>query len=213
MRLVHFLFRMRAASGGRSGRMRMPVQENASTQIAARILADVKSHLSAEHASKAAARAQAERSSTPARAFQGSLGQETPQVKPDWGCVAKPRLAKVCCHLSWPKCKCRPFNSFILSARGQDSLKWTSLQESVAATHQQGHHSLSHQSSSAMHRQTPATIPPGYVMLSSGVMMPIEALQGNPAAASFGMQQHTPYQVLVLAETKSPARMAGLCLS
>ena len=67
--------------------MRMPVQENASTQIAARILADVKSHLSAEHASKAAARAQAERSSTPARAFQGSLGQETPQVLPDWDCV------------------------------------------------------------------------------------------------------------------------------
>lgn len=87
MNLVHLLSRMRAASGGRSGRMRMPVQENASTQIAARILADVKSHLSAEHASKAAARAQAERSSTPTCAFQGSLGQETPQVFPCWGCV------------------------------------------------------------------------------------------------------------------------------
>ena len=73
---------MRAANGGRSGRMRMPAQENASTQIAARILADVKRELGAEHASKAAARAQAESSFRPASsiAFQGSLGQEPPPV-------------------------------------------------------------------------------------------------------------------------------------
>ncbi len=73
---------MRAASGGRSGRMRMPVQESASTQIAARILADVKSHLSAEHASKAAVRAQAASPSaaTSSRVGQASHGQPSPQV-------------------------------------------------------------------------------------------------------------------------------------
>ena len=75
-----FPCRMRAASGGRSGRMRMPVQENASTQIAARILADVKSHLSAEHASKAAARAEAEFALASSSAFQDSLGQLSQQV-------------------------------------------------------------------------------------------------------------------------------------
>ena len=79
---------MRAANGGRSGRMRMPVQENASTQIAARILADVKRELSAEHANKAAARAQAESSFRPAssHAFQGSLGRESSQV-PEHECM------------------------------------------------------------------------------------------------------------------------------
>ena len=79
--------RMRAANGGRSGRMRMPVQESASTQIAARILADVKSHLSAEHASKAAVRAQAASPSAASgsRAGQASLGQPSPQViQPAW---------------------------------------------------------------------------------------------------------------------------------
>ena len=62
--------------------MRMPVQESASTQIAARILADVKSHLSAEHASKAALRAQATSPSAASgiRAGQASLGQPSPQV-------------------------------------------------------------------------------------------------------------------------------------
>ena len=74
--------RIRAANGGRSGRMRMPVQESASTQIAARILADVKSHLSAEQASKAAVRAQATSPSAASgsRAGQASLGQPSPQV-------------------------------------------------------------------------------------------------------------------------------------
>lgn len=69
--------------------MRMPAQENASTQIAARILADVKGFLSAENASKAAARAQAESSSIPASTitFQGSLGRQHPQVPPDHGCM------------------------------------------------------------------------------------------------------------------------------
>ena len=57
---------MRAANGGRSGRLRMPVQETASTQIAAKILADVKSQLSAEHASKAAAAAARAQATSPA---------------------------------------------------------------------------------------------------------------------------------------------------
>ena len=78
---------MRAANGGRSGRMRMPMQENASTQIAARILADVKSHLSAQHAIKAAERAQDERPPLNASgsASQGFLGQGRPQVSSDQG--------------------------------------------------------------------------------------------------------------------------------
>ena len=57
---------MRAASGGRSGRLRMPVQETASTQIAAKILADVKTQLSAEQASKAAAAAACAQAGSPA---------------------------------------------------------------------------------------------------------------------------------------------------
>ena len=44
----------------------MPVQETASTQIAAKILADVKSQLSAEHASKAAAAAARAQAFSPA---------------------------------------------------------------------------------------------------------------------------------------------------
>ena len=67
------IYRMRAANGGRSGRLRMPVQETASTQIAAKILADVKSQLSAEYASKAAAAAAHAQTGSPA---SGTLSSE-----------------------------------------------------------------------------------------------------------------------------------------
>ena len=96
---------MRAANGGRSGRLRMPVQETASTQIAARILADVKSQLSAEHASKAAAAAAHAQAPSPASGTLSSGGYH-----------AFPRQIRV------PQVVCPPslcFGSYICLQEGQ----------------------------------------------------------------------------------------------
>lgn len=56
---------------------------------------------------------------------------------------------------------------------------------------------MAHQGSAAPHRQ-PVTIPPGYVMLPSGILLPVEALQSNSSAASFSMLQQPQYQVVAI---------------
>ena len=71
------------------------------------------------------------------------------------------------------------------------------MQVNMEAAHQQMQTSLGYQGVAAAQRQTPVTIPPGYVMLPSGVLVPIEALQDNHFAASFGMLQQPQTQVIV----------------
>ena len=65
----------------------------------------------------------------------------------------------------------------------------------VEATHQQVHTSLGRQGRAAPHRQA-IKIPEGYVMLPSGILVPMEALQNSQSAASFSMLQQPQHQVV-----------------
>ena len=77
-------------------------------------------------------------------------------------------------------------------------------QANVEATHQQAHTSLGHQGRAAPHRQAIA-IPEGYVMLPSGILVPMEALQNSQTAASLGMLQQPQHQVVALPSDQIPA--------
>ena len=73
------------------------------------------------------------------------------------------------------------------------------MQVNVDVMHQPVQTSLGLQGNGSQDRQTPVSIPFGYVMLPSGILLPVEALQGSQFAASLGMLPQPGFQVRDLA--------------
>ena len=74
------------------------------------------------------------------------------------------------------------------------------MQVNVDVMHQPVQTSLGLQGSGSQDRQTPVSIPFGYVMLPSGILLPVEALQGSQFAASLGMLPQPASRCVTLPE-------------